>query len=270
MGVLDEILAGKRDEVTLLRRPETRDLLLRVALDAPPPRDFAAALRRADGNLAVIAELKRRSPSRGELAPDLVPEVTAKEYARGGAAALSVLTDRPWFGGMVEDLQAARAAVDLPVLRKDFTLDEVQAYETRAIGADAILLILAALPDDGHVRDLQTLAWELGLAVLVEAHTEAEVERGLELGARILGVNARNLATFAEDLDASAALVGRIPREVIAVAESAIRGPEHAARMAASGFDAVLVGEALVRAAEPAALVAALTDHHVLDRRENP
>lgn len=270
MSVLNEILAGKRDEVTVLRRPETRELLRSTALDAPPTRDFAAALRRADGNLAVIAELKRRSPSKGELAPDLDPPMLAKEYARGGAAALSVLTDRPWFGGTVEDLQTARAAVDVPVLRKDFTLDEVQVYETRAVGADAILLILTALPDDGHVRDLQMLAWELGLGVLVEAHSEAEAERGLELGARILGVNARDLATFAEDLDASAALVGRIPPDVIAVAESAVRGPEHVARLAASGYDAVLVGEALVRAADPAALVAALTDHHVLDRREHP
>ena len=131
----------------------------------------------------MIAEIKRRSPSKGELAPDLDPAVTAKEYERGGAAALSVLTDGPYFGGAVADLQAARAAVSIPVLRKDFVIDEIQVYETRAIGADAMLLILAALPDDAHVRELRELGTALGLAVLVEAHTPEEIERGLALGA---------------------------------------------------------------------------------------
>ena len=148
MGVLDEILSVKRDEVTVLHRPQTQDLLRKTALAAPPPRDFAGALRREDGTLAVIAEIKRRSPSKGELAPDLDAPVTAKDYERGGASAISVLTDRPFFGGTVEDLQAVSGGVALPVLRKDFTIDPVQVYETRAIGADAILLILAALPDD--------------------------------------------------------------------------------------------------------------------------
>ncbi len=163
----------------------------RTALDAPPTRDFAGALRREDGTLAVIAEIKRRSPSKGDLAPDLDAAITAKDYERGGASALSVLTDRPYFGGTVEDLQAAHTAVELPILRKDFTIDAVQVYETRAIGADAILLILAALPDDHVVRDLQELAWTLGLAVLVEAHSEVGARSGLALGARIVGVNAR-------------------------------------------------------------------------------
>lgn len=254
MSVLDEILATKRDEVTVLHRPETAALLRRTALAALPPRDFAGALRREDGTLAVIAEIKRRSPSKGDLALDLDAAVLAKDYERGGASALSVLTDRPWFGGTVEDLQAVHAAVEVPILRKDFTLDPVQVYETRAIGADAILLILAALPDDDLVRDLQELAWSFGLAVLVEAHSVEEVERGLELGARILGVNARDLATFDEHLDAVADVAARIPPDVIAVAESAIRTPLDAAATAAAGFDAVLVGEALVRSADPAAL----------------
>jgi indole-3-glycerol phosphate synthase len=266
MGVLDEILRVKRDEVTVLHRPETQDLLRATALAAPPARDFAAALRREDRGLAVVAEIKRRSPSKGELAPDLDAAVTAKEYGRGGAAAISTLTDRVFFGGTVDDLQSVSAAVDLPVLRKDFTIDPVQVYETRAIGADAILLILAALPDDGVVRDLQDLAWSLGLAVLVEAHDVAELDRALALGARIVGVNARDLSTFDEHLDAVADLSTRIPPAVIAVAESAIRSAEDAHRMAGAGFDAVLVGEALVRSADPAVLVGAMSAATVHER----
>jgi indole-3-glycerol phosphate synthase len=267
MSVLDDILRVKRDEVTVLHRPQTRDLLRRTALDAPPTRDFAGALRREDGTIAVIAEIKRRSPSKGDLAPDLDPGVTAKDYERGGASAVSVLTDREFFGGAIEDLQTVRADVSLPVLRKDFTIDEVQVYETRAIGADAILLILSALTDDAHVRDLQDLAWSLGLAVLVEAHDEAELERGLAVGAKILGVNARNLSTFDEHLDSVADVGARIPTETIAVAESAIRRPEDAAQMAAAGFDAVLVGEALVRADDAVGLVGALGAATVATRK---
>jgi indole-3-glycerol phosphate synthase len=266
MGVLDEILSVKRDEVTVLHRPQTQDLLRKAALAAPETRDFAASLRREDGTLAVISEIKRRSPSKGDLAPDLDAPLTAKEYERGGASAISVLTDHAFFGGTVEDLQSVSAGVQLPVLRKDFTIDPVQVYETRAIGADAILLILSALPDDAVVRDLQDLAWSLGLAVLVEAHDEAEVERGLALEAKILGVNARNLSTFDEHLDLVVDLSKHIPSEVIAVAESAIRSTEDAHRMAGAGFDAVLVGEALVRAPDAAALVAALRDVTVNER----
>jgi indole-3-glycerol phosphate synthase len=259
MSVLDEILAAKRDEVTLLHQPPTRDAIRAGALAAPPPRDFVAALRGSE-HLAVIAELKRRSPSKGDLAPDLDPAATAAAYAAGGAAALSVLTDRVFFGGSVEDLRRARdAAPDTPVLRKDFTIDADQVYETRAIGADAVLLIVAAVPDDALLRDLHDLAGELGLAALVEAHDNAELERALTVGARVVGVNARNLATFDEDLAGVARLAARIPPDVVAVAESAIRVPDDAAQMAAVGFDAVLVGEALVRAPDPGALVAAFT-----------
>ena len=176
----------------------------------------------------------------------------------GGAAALSVLTDQLYFGGAVADLQDAREATQLPALRKDFTIDEVQVYETRAIGADAILLIVAALPDDTLLADLHALAEGLGLAVLVEAHDAGEVERARAAGARIVGVNSRNLATFAEDLGIAESLASMLAFDVIAVAESAVRQPDDAARMAAAGFDAVLVGEALVRAADPADLVRAL------------
>ena len=254
MTILEEILATKLDEVTVLRQPQTRDLLERQAVDAPAVRDFAGALRRADGRLAVIGELKRRSPSKGDLAPDLDPATTAKAYETGGVAALSVLTDRHYFGGAVSDLQTAREATQLPVLRKDFTIDAIQVYEARAIGADAILLIVAALPDDARLADLHTLATELGMAVLVEAHDAPEIDRALDAGARIIGVNSRDLATFAEDLGVGSSLASRIPADMIAVAESAIRSVEDARRMAGAGFDAVLVGEALVRTDDPAAL----------------
>jgi indole-3-glycerol phosphate synthase len=258
MSILDEILAAKRDEVTLLHQPPARDAIRAAALAAPAPRDFAGALRRSD-HLAVIAELKRRSPSKGDLAPDLDPAATAAAYAAGGAAALSVLTDQVFFGGTVEDLRQARdAAPDIPVLRKDFTIDADQVYETRAIGADALLLVVAALPDDALLRDLHDLADDLGLAALVEAHDEPELARALDLGARIVGVNARDLATFDENLAGVAHLAATIPSDVVAVAESAIRSIDDAARMAAAGFDAVLVGELLVKAADPTATVRGL------------
>ena len=266
MNVLDEILATKRDEVTVLRQPQTRDLLRGTALDAPPTRGFRAALRRSDGRVAVIAELKRRSPSKGELAPDLDPATTAKAYEAGGAAALSVLTDGPYFGGSVSDLQTAREATQLPALRKDFTIDEIQVYEARAIGADAILLIVAAIPDDSLLADLHAFAVDHGLDVLVEAHDIAEVDRAVSAGASIVGINSRDLSTFAEDLGVAESLATLLPTDAVAVAESAIRSPEDAARMAVAGFDAVLVGEALVRAAEPAALVADLVANPVSRR----
>jgi indole-3-glycerol phosphate synthase len=250
----------------VLRHPQTRDLLRRRALEAPPVRDFAGALRRADGRLAVIGELKRRSPSKGDLAPDLDAAATAKSYEAGGAAALSVLTDGPHFGGSVADLHDARSATSIPVLRKDFTIDEIQVYESRAIGADAVLLIVAALPDDAHLCDLHALATELGLGVLVEAHGESEIERALRAGARIVGVNSRDLSTFAEDLGIAEAGAVSIPGDVIAVAESAVRSLEDAARMAAAGFDAVLVGEALVRSEDPSALVRGMAARSVRRR----
>lgn len=255
MTVLDDILAQKRDEVTVLRQPQTRDLLRRTALEAPPTRDFAGALRRSDGRVAVIGELKRRSPSKGPLALDLDPGPTAKSYEAGGASALSVLTDGPFFGGAVEDLVSAREATALPVLRKDFMIDEIQLFEARAIGADAVLLIATALPDDSLLADLYQAAIELGLGVLVEAHDEHEIDRALAAGAAIVGVNNRDLATFAEDLGVGERLASRLPGSVVGVAESAVRAPADAVRLGAVGFDAVLVGEALVRADDPTSLV---------------
>ena len=258
MTVLDDILAAKRDEVTLLHQPPARDAIRKAALAAPPPRDFTGALRRGD-HVAVIAEFKRRSPSKGDLAPDLDPATTASAYAAGGAAALSVLTDQLFFGGSVHDLEVARAAApDTPALRKDFTIDADQVYESRAIGADALLLIVAAVPDVAELADLHTLAAELGLAVLVEAHDEAELDVALGVGARVVGVNARDLGTFVEDLSVAERLAAQIPPDVVAVAESAIRTVDDACRVAAVGFDAVLVGEALVRAGDPGRLVGEL------------
>ena len=268
MSVLEEILAAKRAELALLQESEARDTLRRAAFDAPPARDFAGALRRPDGRLAIVAEFKRRSPSKGELAPDLDPAVVAKAYESGGAAALSVLTDRPFFGGSVEDLHAARGVVEIPALRKDFTIDETQVYEARAVGADAALLIVAALPDDALLSGLRELAEQVGIVALVEAHDGAELDRALAAGATVVGVNARDLGTFGEDLGISEQLVDRIPDDVIAVAESAIRSPEDAGRMAAAGYDAVLVGEALVRSRDPSALVHAMSQHSVRSRRE--
>jgi len=265
--VLDEILAAKRAELALLQESEARGTLRRAALSAPPARDFAGALRRPDGRLAVVAEIKRRSPSKGDLAPGLDPPVVAKAYETGGAAALSVLTDRPFFGGSVDDLQMARAAVEIPALRKDFTIDETQVYETRVIGADAVLLIVAALTDDGLLTGLRELAEEVGIVALVEAHDDAELDRALDAGASIVGVNARDLGTFGEDLGLSERLADRIPGEVTAVAESAIRAPADAERMAEAGYDAVLVGEALVRSDDPTQLVDAMSRHSVRTRR---
>jgi indole-3-glycerol phosphate synthase len=266
LTILDDILATKRDEVTVLRYPQTRDLLRKTALEAPPTRDFAGALRRVDGSVAVIGELKRRSPSKGDLAPDLDPGPTAKAYEAGGAVALSVLTDQPYFGGAVADLQAARDATTLPCLRKDFVIDEIQVFESRAIGADAILLIAAAIHDDSLLADLHALASGLGLSVLVEAHDAAEVERALRAGARVVGVNSRDLSTFAEDLGATAGLSNLIPSDALAVAESSIRSVADAQRVAAAGFDAILVGEALVRAPDPTVLVRELASVPVTPR----
>jgi indole-3-glycerol phosphate synthase len=257
VSVLDEIINSKLDEVAALRALEAA--LLEAARAAPAPRDFGAALRRPDGTVAVIAEFKRRSPSKGALAPDLDPVATAIAYEAGGAAALSVLTDAPYFDGSLADLEATRDACRIPVLRKDFTIDPLQILEARGAGADAVLLIVAAIPDDVLLADLHSVALEWGLSVLVEAHSDGEIDRALSAGARIVGVNSRDLSTFSEDLGVAQQLATRIPPDVLRVAESAIRTTEDVARMAEAGFDAVLVGEALVRSADPSALVREMT-----------
>ena len=254
-GVLAEIIGTKQAEVDALAR---RRADLRAALvDAPPTRDFFGALHN-NPHLCVIAEIKRRSPSKGDLAPDLDPATTARAYEAGGAACLSVLTDGPYFGGSSTDLVAARAATSVPVLRKDFTVDPLQIDEARVMGADAVLLIVAAL-DDAQLRDLHAHALDHGLAVLVEVHDAAELERALAVEPRIVGINARDLRSFSEDLSIGERLVETIPDDVVAVAESAIRRPEDADRMGEAGFDAILVGEALVRSEDPCALIQEFT-----------
>lgn len=250
--MLARILDATRDRIDAL--PSERDLRARAA-DAPPARDMAGALM-ADG-LSVIAEVKRRSPSRGDLDPDLDPARQAGRYADGGAAAVSVLTEPFFFSGSDADLAAVRATVSVPVLRKDFTLDPRQVWEARAIGADAVLLIVAALDDDTF-RRLHETAGEAGLAALVEVHDEAEAERAVAAGARIVGVNNRDLATFQVDLGTSERIAPMLSDIPVRVGESGVSTPADAARMAAAGYHAVLVGEALVRSDDPAALIRAL------------
>jgi indole-3-glycerol phosphate synthase len=234
--------------------------LVERASDGPDTRDFAAALR---GNgLTCIAEIKRRSPSKGDLDPDLQPELVAKEYVAGGAACLSVLTDRDFFGGSPADLAAAREASGLPVLRKDFTVQEADVADARLMGADAVLLIVAALDHQLLCRCL-ALASRLGLAALVEVHDEPELARALDAEARIIGVNQRDLRTFEVDHERACALAARIPAGVVAVAESGIRDDTDARRLADAGYDAVLVGETLVRAGDRSAQLRALIGHPI-------
>jgi indole-3-glycerol phosphate synthase len=254
---LDAILAAHRARAAQDERP--RDELEAAVAAAPPPRPVVAALRA--GGLSVIAEVKRRSPSKGDLVPggDLDPALLAKQYAAGGAAAVSVLTDRPHFGGSPGDLVAARAACELPVLRKDFTVSEADVYDARAMGADAVLLIVAAL-DDRELRGFHDLATSLGMAVLVEAHDEREVGRALAAGARVVGVNQRDLVTFEVDTDRAVRVALAIPVDVVRVAESGIGGADDARRLHDAGYDAVLVGEHLVRSGDPSAAVRRLVD----------
>ena len=240
---LGKILASHRARAAADHRVLTD--LVQQAETTPAPRDFAAALR-SDG-LACVAEIKRRSPSKGDLDPDLQPDLVAKEYVAGGAACLSVLTDTDYFGGTPADLAAARQASGLPVLRKDFTVQEADVADARLMGADAVLLIVAGLEDE-ELRRCAALADELGLAVLVEVHDEPELERALAAGSRIVGVNQRDLRTFVVDHDRACALASQIPAGVLAVAESGIRDAHDARRLAEAGYDAILVGETLVRA----------------------
>jgi indole-3-glycerol phosphate synthase len=254
---LDRIVQAHREADAADPRPVNGLLAEAEAVAAArAPRDFAGALTR-DADLAVIAEIKRRSPSKGELAPGLVPGVIAKAYAAGGAAALSVLTDVASFGGSVADLTEARAAVDIPVLRKDFTVSERDVADARLMDADAILLIVAALDDD-ELAGLHRLAQRLGLAALVEVHDERELERALTAGATLVGVNQRDLRTFEVDHDLAARLGERMPERVVRVAESGVRDREDCRRLAGAGYDAVLVGETLVTAPDPAAALRAL------------
>jgi indole-3-glycerol phosphate synthase len=249
--LLRRLVAEARAEVETRRWAASPSELERLAAMQPPARDFRAALRRPEG-LAVIAEMKARTPLMGRLSDDYSPARLAATYDAAGAAALSVLCQETSFGGRPEHLAEARAVTELPIMRKDFTVDEHQVLEARAYGADAVLLIAAAL-DPGRLRALLALTRELGMEALVEVHTEPEVRVALDAGAGVVGVNHRDLATFQVDVGLTERLRPCVPAEVVYVAESGIHTAADAARMRRAGADAILVGEALMRAADPAA-----------------
>ncbi|MEK7769879.1 MAG: indole-3-glycerol phosphate synthase TrpC [candidate division NC10 bacterium] len=259
MGVLDEIVSHKRAEVAGRRAARPVSLLESACRSLAPAKDFEAALRPGPGErVRLIAEVKRASPSRGVLNAGLDPAAQGRSYAAAGAAALSVLTDEKYFHGTLDDLEAVRAAVSLPVLRKEFIVDEYQLWESRAAGADAVLLIVAAV-GAGTLRDLFQAAKGVGLGTLVEAHTAREVEEALALGAQVVGINNRDLQTLETSLSPSLALLPLVPPGHVAVSESGIFTREDVERVVAAGAHAVLVGEALVRAADVAAKVRELT-----------
>jgi indole-3-glycerol phosphate synthase len=256
MSVLDDIVAGVRIDLEQ-RRAAIVEARLKAALsDVDPPRDPMPHLRSPGSS--VIAEVKRRSPSKGALADIPDPAALAQRYAAGGAAAVSVLTEQRRFGGSLDDLRAVRAAVDVPVLRKDFVVDAYQLLEARAAGADMVLLIVAALDDEMLAR-LHDESRELGLTVLVEVHDEAELERALALGAELIGVNARDLTTLAVDGETFGRLAPHVPEDRVLVAESGISSPQDVKRYVGEGARAVLVGEALVRQPDPTLAVAQMT-----------
>lgn len=285
--ILNRILTVKREEIAAARRVEPLESIREAAAWAPPPRDFVGAIRDriAAGRPAVIAEIKKASPSKGVLRTDFQPADIARSYERGGAACLSVLTDRQFFQGAPEYLQEARDACALPVLRKDFILDPYQVFEARVMGADAILLIVAAFApspasskggttldrhDVAALRELEDIAHTLGMAVLVEVHDAYELEAALQLDTPLIGINNRNLRSFETRLETTLDLLPRIQQaapaapsgegtsERIVVTESGILAPEHVTLMRSQGVNAFLVGEAFMRAADPGAELARL------------
>ena len=257
--ILDKIVAVKRQEVAaaLARKP-----LAAMRADAESrvlTRDFVGALRAkiAAGLPAVIAEVKKASPSKGILRPDFIPADIAQSYAEHGAACLSVLTDQQFFQGSIDYLKQARASCDLPVLRKDFMVDAYQVYEARAMGADCILLIAACL-DDAQMKSLEALAMSLDMAVLVEVHDRAELERALLLKTPLLGINNRNLKTFEVSLDATLGMIKEVPADRLLVTESGIATAADVLRLRAAGVQAFLIGEAFMRADDPGQALAQL------------
>lgn len=264
--ILQKILSTKHQEIERALRSRSREDIVEDARDAVPVRDFVAAIRTkiAAGSAGVIAEVKRASPSKGIIRPDFQPAAIAKSYEKGGAACLSVLTDEQYFQGSADFLREAREACRLPVLRKDFIVDPYQVFEARAMGADAILLIVAAfLPPDGAVtfasgrsavlqmQELEQLAHDLGMSVLVEVHSAEELDLALQLTTPLLGINNRNLRTFDVTLETTFSQLARIPEGRIVVTESGIFTPQDVAAMRSRGVHAFLIGEAFMRAPEP-------------------
>lgn len=252
--ILERILARKREEIRERRARVSLAEIQALAEKAPPPRGFTRAIRAriASGGAAVIAEIKKASPSQGVIRADFHPADIARSYAAGAATCLSVLTDVDFFQGADAYLTDARAACDLPVLRKDFTIDAYQIFEARALGADCILLIVAAL-DDTRLREFTAVAHQIGMDVLVEAHDAAELERALRTDAALIGINNRDLRTFKTSLQTTLGLRERIPADRILVTESGIHAAADVALMRAAGVNAFLIGEAFMRAEDPGA-----------------
>ena len=259
--ILDKILAQKAEEIAAAKAARPLAEVEAAARAVPAPRDFEGALRRAiaAGRAAVIAEIKKASPSKGVIREEFDPAAIAASYERGGATCLSVLTDRTFFQGAPEFLTTARGACALPALRKEFVVDPYQVAESRALGADAILLIVAAL-DNARLESLAGAARDLGMAVLVEVHDEHELERALALPSAILGINNRNLRDFSVSLQTTIALLPRIPAGRLVVTESGILAQRDVAQMKRHGVNAFLVGEAFMRAPDPGAALASLFD----------
>jgi len=261
--ILNQIVAVKREEVAAARQRVSLEAMRADALSRVLTRDFEGALRRriAAGHSAVIAEIKKASPSKGLLRADFIPADIAQSYAEGDgktrAACLSVLTDRQFFQGQPDHLKQARASCDLPVLRKDFMVDPYQIYESRAMGADCILLIAACL-EDARMAELEAVARSLDMAVLVEVHDRAELERALQLKTPLLGINNRDLRTFEVSLDTTLGLLKDLPPGRLLVTESGIRGKADVMKMREAGVNAFLVGEAFMRAEEPGQALAEL------------
>ncbi|WP_179429985.1 indole-3-glycerol phosphate synthase TrpC [Spelaeicoccus albus] len=263
--MLSEIIDGVRDDLAVRRSRTTEAELSRRIADVPPALDAHAALTATD-RIRVIAEVKRKSPSKGDLAAIADPAELAGHYRAGGAAAVSVLTEERRFSGSLADFDAVRRAVDIPLLRKDFMVTDYQILESRAHGADIVLLIVAAL-DDAELRGMLELATSLGMTALVETHTPEEIARAVSAGARVIGVNNRNLKTLHVDPGMFDALASSLPAGCITVAESGITGVADVQRFAAAGADAVLVGEALVTGGAPRAAVAEFSSVHKTGNR---
>lgn len=257
--ILDKIVAVKHQEVAAAKNRKPLDLVRADAESRVLTRDFVGAMRAkiAAGQPAVIAEIKKASPSKGVIRADFIPADIAQSYAEHGAACLSVLTDVQFFQGQVDYLKQARASCQLPVLRKDFMVDPYQIYESRAMGADCVLLIAACL-DDAQLKDLEAIALALDMAVLVEVHDQSELERALRLKTPLVGVNNRNLKTFEVSLDVTLALKALVPPDRLLITESGIHNRDDVLRMGAAGVNAFLVGEAFMRQPEPGEALEAL------------